>query len=300
MPDPKAYSSDPELDLLIGTIRRRRAVHVARERAATTSAPVARPLGAGAVAATAPAPRPRSSAARALASAEAGVVLDVQPVSPSVRILRVARPKSFTFEAGQSVKLGLGSASVRRRYSIASAPSEEHLELCVERVPGGRLSSRLFELSPGDRVSLADAAKGDFLLRRDRREHVMVATGTGIAPLRSMLRDALSRASAAPQQFWVLHGASFADELPYADELAALARADARVRYVPTVSRPGDLRNRGWVGQSGRVDALVWPTVQARSKNDVAVYACGHPEMVRAVRERLVPLGYLVLDETFE
>jgi ferredoxin--NADP+ reductase len=225
----------------------------------------------------------------------------VQAVGPSVRIFRLARPRDFVFKAGQSVKLGLEPTSVRRRYSIASAPHEQHLEFCVERVPGGRFTSRLFELSAGDSVSLASAAKGGLLLRTDKRQHVMVATGTGIAPLRSMLRDALSQASATDREFWILHGASHADELPYADELAALSRSDRRVHYVPTVSRPGNLRNRAWVGRHGRVDALVLPTLQAlSSKNDVAVYACGNVEMVRAVRDRLEPLGYLVLDEAFD
>lgn len=236
-----------------------------------------------------------------------GVVLDVTPVGPSVRIFRVGRPEGFTFQAGQSVKLGLERATVRRRYSIASAPHEGHLEFCIESVPGGRLSSHLFELVPGEPLALAREPKGSFALRADRRRHVMVATVTGIAPLRSMLRDALSgasalaaRAGAEPGEFWVLHGASYADELPYADELAELASRDARVHYLPTISRPGATRNQGWSGQQGRVDALVLPTLRALgAKHDVAVYACGHPEMVRGVRETLEPLDYLVLSEAY-
>jgi ferredoxin--NADP+ reductase len=162
----------------------------------------------------------------------------------------------------------------------------------------------LFELAPGDPLELAPTAKGSFTLRADRRRHVMVATVTGIAPLRSMLREALygpsSRQGGAQPEFWLLHGASYADELPYAAELAALAAGDARVRYLPTLSRPGALRNRGWTGLQGRVDTHVLPTLRALgSKQDIAVYACGHPEMVRTVRESLDPLGYLVLDEAY-
>jgi ferredoxin--NADP+ reductase len=234
-------------------------------------------------------------------------VLDVTPVGPSVRIFRVGRPEGFTFQAGQSIKLGLERTSVRRRYSIASAPHEAHLEFCIESVPGGRLTSSLFELVPGEPLSLAREAKGSFALRADRRRHVMVATVTGIAPLRSMLREALfgaaakARAGAAPSEFWLLHGASYADELPYAGELGALSSRDARVHYRPTISRPGAPRNRGWTGAQGRVDALVLPTLRALgAKHDVAVYACGHPEMVRGVREALEPLGYLVLSEAYD
>lgn len=234
-----------------------------------------------------------------------GVVLGVRTVGPGVRIFRVRRPPGFVFEAGQSLRIGLAQASVRRRYSIASAPHEEHLEFCIESVPGGHLTSLLFELSPGAQLALGAKAKGSFALRSERRTHVMLATVTGIAPLRSMLRDALQRQPASADgrtpQFWVLHGASYADELPYADELAALARSDPRVHYVPTVSRPYAQRNRGWAGQHGRVDGLVLPTLRALgSRHDIAVYACGHSEMVRTVRQRLEPLGYLVVDEAYD
>jgi ferredoxin-NADP reductase len=251
----------------------------------------------------APTPAQAAGPPKLDASGAPGALLDVRPVGPSVRIFRVRRPPGFAFEAGQSLRIGLAQASVRRRYSIASAPRDEHLEFCIESVPGGQLTSLLFELSPGAQLALAAKAKGSLSLRSDRQTHVMVATVTGIAPLRSMLRAGLLRepaSSARASQFWVLHGASHADELPYADELAALARSDPRVHYVPTVSRPHAPRNRGWAGQQGRVDALVLPTLrQLGPKQGIAVYACGHAEMVRAVRQRLEPLGYLVVDESF-
>jgi NAD(P)H-flavin reductase len=276
-------ASDPELESLLGLIRQRRAQQLVRQRG---------------LAAATPSGSPR---------AEAGSLLELRDVGPSVRIFRIARPLDFAFEAGQSIKLGLDGTSVRRRYSIASAPHEEHLEFCIEQSPGGRFTSRLFAMSPGDRVSLASKPKGDLALRADRSRHVMVATVTGIAPLRSLLRDALHRAAGSSgtsepaHEFWILHGASHADELPYADELAALARDNPRVHYVPTVSRPGAPENLGWRGHYGRVETLLEPTLRAlRSKDDVAVYACGHPEMVRGVRERLTPLGYLVRSESFD
>jgi ferredoxin-NADP reductase len=250
-----------------------------------------------------PVPPPR---ARPSVTSSPGLILNITPAGPAVRIFRVARPAGFAFEAGQSVKLGLEGSSIRRRYSIASAPHEPHLEFCIESIPGGLLTSQLFELTPGAPLSLAPRAKGAFALRADRRQHVMVATVTGIAPLRSMLREALFGSSAATPEaaapeFWLLHGASYQDELPYAGELAALASQNPRVHYTPTVSRPWAARNRGWSGRQGRVDALVLPTLQALgSKRDIAVYACGHPEMVRTVRESLEPLGYLVLDEAYD
>jgi ferredoxin--NADP+ reductase len=236
---------------------------------------------------------------------EGGVVLAVTDVSSSVRILRVARPREFSFRAGQAVKLGPAGSGTRRSYSIASAPHEAHLEFCVELVPGGRVSSPLFRLASGSRLDIAPNPKGSFALQSGKLWHVMVATVTGIAPLRSMLRTALA-APGATGEFWILHGASYKDELPYAAELTELARREPRVRYLPTVSRPGDTRNQGWTGRVGRVEAHLLGVVQALGAQaaraapaDIAVYACGHPEMVRNVQNTLEPLGYAVSAEDF-
>jgi NAD(P)H-flavin reductase len=147
------------------------------------------------------------------------------------------------------------------------------------------LSPALFALKPGDRVNLTDRPKGKFLLEPSASCHLMVATVTGIAPLRSMLCDALHRGVGG--EFVVLHGASYADELPYFDEMTALAAANAAVTYVPTVSRPTAARNAGWTHDVGRVDDLacrIAPTLDVRHTH---VYACGHPEMVQRVRGEL-------------
>jgi ferredoxin--NADP+ reductase len=235
-------------------------------------------------------------------------LLEASDVGPSVRILRVARPPEFSFRAGQAVKLGLPGVATRRTYSIASAPHEAHLEFCIELVPGGRLSSLLFRLVPGARLELAPNPKGSFVLQSGKRLHLMVATVTGIAPLRSLLRAALAERSAPghTEAFWILHGASHADELPYAAELAELAARDRRVVYLPTVSRPGASRNQGWSGRTGRVEAHILASAKAleaetagASKADIAVYACGHPEMVRSVQDAFAPLGYAVSAEDF-
>ena len=316
--------SSAELDRLLATVRRRRLLQAERTRAAGGDVMSARasrvvpsggssrivPSGGSSRVPNAP-PREASEArgapARAVAAATdaGGVVLEALDVGPAVRILRVERPRGFSFQAGQAVKLGLPGTGTRRTYSIASAPHDPQLEFCVERVPGGRLSSLLFRLAPGARLELAPKPKGSFTLQSGKRVHLMVAPVTGIAPLRSMLRAALAAPSDAAE-FWILHGASHADELPYAAELAELSRRDPRVHYLPTVSRPGASRNAGWTGRTGRVEAHLLETVQAlgahaslATKASIAVYACGHPEMVRNVQDALGTLGYAVSGEDF-
>ena len=324
----RAGSSRVELDRLLAGVRRRRLLQAERTRAlggdvlssarraelpVETNARSAEPTPAPSAAVQPSAVQPRPvTPARAVASASpavaGGVVLEVADVGPGVRILRVARPPEFSFRAGQAVKLGLPGVATRRTYSIASAPHEAHLEFCIELVPGGRLSSLLFRLAPGARLELAPQPKGSFALQSGKRLHLMVATVTGIAPLRSMLRAALAQrpATGRVDAFWILHGASHADELPYAAELAELAARDPRVVYLPTVSRPGASRNQGWRGRTGRVEAHVLASVKAleaetpgASKADIAVYACGHPDMVRNVQDAFTPLGYAVSAEDF-
>ncbi len=216
-------------------------------------------------------------------------------LTPTLLVLRLARPAGFTFSPGQYVKLALDG--VRRDFTLCSAPHQDHLELFVELQPQGRLTPRLFALRPGDPVGLAPKAGGAFALAPDARHHVMVATVTGVAPFVSMLRDAAHRGATA--RFHVLHGASYADELGYGDALAALG---PRVTYLPSVSRPAEPRNAGFTGATGRVATLLEPYLDqhALTPADTVVYACGHPEMVADVRQRMRRRGFPVRVEIFD
>lgn len=116
------------------------------------------------------------------ASQVEGTSAPTRPLSPDVRIFSVPRPPGFTFRAGQHVKLAVAGVSKARPYSIASAPHDPQLEFCIERVPGGRLTSPLF--AGRGRLALASGAraKGSFVLDPKAATHLMVATVTGIAP----------------------------------------------------------------------------------------------------------------------
>ena len=224
-------------------------------------------------------------------------MLETENFGPSVRIFRIGRPPGFTFTAGQYLKAGLTGAR-QGSFTIASAPHESHLELCIELIPGGRLTPRMFAIAAGGRMEIGDTAKGSFVLDTSGSTHLMVATVTGIAPLRSMLRHALH--TGTRDSFVILHGASYADELPYLDELTALAAADDRVRYVPTVSRPGEARNAGWQGATGRVDELAMKVVPSLDGLATRAYACGNPDMVDIVTRQLRERGLKVLNEKFD
>lgn len=217
--------------------------------------------------------------------------------------LRVSRPSGFRYRPGQHVKMGV--PGVTRTYSLASAPHEAHLEFFVEVFPGGRLSQRLRELEPGAAMALGDRAKGDLEVDVRYPNQLLVATVTGVAPFVSMLRDHLHRhrANGGRRRFVILHGASLADELGYADELAGLARRHPEtLTYVPTVSRPDSPRNAGWTGARGRVETQV-ETLLGRfdlTRNDTGVIACGNPGMVSNVAGAFRRRGFAVQTEPFD
>jgi len=211
-------------------------------------------------------------------------------LTESLLMLKLDRPAGFELTPGQHLKLEVGGQS--RKYTICSAPHEPWLELFVERQPGGTFTPKLMALPVGAQVGVRRAS-GSFARSDRHRVHVMVATVTGVAPFVSMIRDARHRGDDA--EFHVLHGASYADELGYRDELSAKAT------YVPVVSRPTEPRNAGWTGETGRVNALL-PAYLARrglGPDRTMIYACGHPGMVEAVRAEAKRLGYAVRDEDY-
>jgi len=129
----------------------------------------------------------------------------------------------------------------------------------------------------------------------------MVATVTGIAPFVSMLRHVIHRGERR-FRFVVLQGASYQDEFAYREELeAASARHPELLAYIPTVSRPGEERNRGWAGATGRVNTVVEEHVERLGlpAESTAAYACGHPGMIEDVARRLTPRDFLVKEEKY-
>ena len=242
---------------------------------------------------TLPAARLRPTAA----SVPNATLLEREAVGSTIVRLRV-RPDSGVpaFRPGQYFAIGLESDGVlvQRPYSTSSPRGEAYaLEFLVRLVPGGALTPRLFGLPTGARLRLG-SPKGLFSADPDDpRRPLLVGTGTGIAPLLSILEtrvgEAASPASSIPI---VVHGASFAADLAGRSRLAAL-EAVGRIAYVPAVSRVADIANAGWSGAGGRLDGLL-PDVLARHRVDpgaTLAYVCGNPSLVAAATRVLLELG---------
>jgi NAD(P)H-flavin reductase len=124
---------------------------------------------------------------------------------------------------------------------------------------------------------------GYFVLRNPGRDAVFVATGTGIAPFRSMLKAHLGHG--AHQRYTLVFGVRFEANLLYREEFEALERRHPNFEFWPTITRPDE----GWSGRRGRVQAHLGEALE--TNRDVDVYICGMREMVDEVRALLKGFG---------
>lgn len=214
----------------------------------------------------------------------------IQDLTYDVRAieLRLLEPGTMTFKAGQFISFEVPKEGqprpVTRPYSIASPPGQgDRLLLILNLVKDGPGSNYLFSLREGSRTEFKGPA-GAFYLRDDpTRDLLFVATGTGIAPIRSMILAQLERASSqAVTLFWGLRSQR---DLYLQDELQALAQAHPKFSYVTTLSRP----DSGWEGAMGRVTTLIEQRVS--SVANLAVYLCGGSGMIKDVTARLNAKG---------
>ncbi len=194
------------------------------------------------------------------------------------------------FVAGQwfSVKHTLPDGEeLTRAYSAASPPSENgHFAFCLNRVQDGYMSNFLCDMKEGDEIR-CQGPFGSFTLRPPLRDTVFIATGTGIAPLRSMLQWLLVEESRHQgKQFWLLYGNRTEKDIYYHREFLGLAKRHRNFHYLPTLSRGDD----GWRGLRGYVQDHVPGVVGDRK--DMHAYICGLAKMVKANRDLLKGLGW--------
>ena len=188
------------------------------------------------------------------------------------------------FVPGQfvSLKSDHSGTEITRAYSIASPPGGPNFALCANLLPDGKFTPFLFALQPGDEVSVP-AILGTFTLRPNPPDSIFVATGTGIAPFRSIL---LGQLEANPStRFVLVFGNRHPSGLFYHAELLGLQERYPNFEYRPTVTRP----DAAWQGRTGRVHDHVVEILGAR--RDVDVYICGLRDMVDELRGKLKALG---------
>jgi ferredoxin-NADP reductase len=221
---------------------------------------------------------------------EAGVAA-ARHETPRVRTLVLDVPGWPGHVPGQRVDVRLTADDgyqARRSYSVASAPEPERLELTVERIADGEVSPYLVNgVEPGDRLELRGPIGGWFAWEPGGGGPLLlVAGGSGIVPLMSMLRAHAAGGSDVPVR--LLYSSRSLEDVIYRDELERLAaRPSIEVAHTLTRSAPP-----GWTGHRHRLgpellEAFAWPA-DARP----LAYVCGPGGLVEKAATALVELGY--------
>jgi ferredoxin-NADP reductase len=213
-------------------------------------------------------------------------------------VVETPRVKTITFDvpgwpghrAGQHVDVRLTAEDgyqAQRSYSIASAPDGTRVELTVVRIADGEVSPYLTdELQPGDQIELRGPVGGYFVWEpSEGGPLLLVAGGSGIAPLMAMIR--LRAAAGSDANTRLIFSSRGWEEIIYREELEQLNGNGLTVVHTLTPSQPP-----GWAGYARRVDAEMLAEVGPSAAERPRVYVCGPTPFVEAVAEALVHLGH--------
>jgi CDP-4-dehydro-6-deoxyglucose reductase/3-phenylpropionate/trans-cinnamate dioxygenase ferredoxin reductase subunit len=180
------------------------------------------------------------------------------------------------FKAGQYLQVIMEDGD-RRNFSMANAAREnDGAELHIRHVPGGKFSTGILSrLSVGD-ILPVELPFGDFYLRASDRPAVLLASGTGFAPIKSIIETSVHAGRRRPMHlYW---GARRYEDIYLAELAARWAARYPWFSFTPVLSKPVV----SWTGRTG----LVHDSVREDHKDlcDADVYACGNPLMVRAAQ----------------
>lgn len=225
-----------------------------------------------------------SAVAKTRAATHDTVVTAVEKLSPTTVRLAVEAPAGGTlaFLPGQYVNITVPGSEETRSYSFSCVSGSDELEFLVKLTPGGLMSTYLSDTAAvGDKISFT-GPHGSFFLREAQRPALLLAGGTGLAPILSILRTMAAESST--RSVHLVYGVGTDDDVVQLDELAGLASELDGFTWDHCVSDPSTTAaNKGYVTTLLN-DAHL-------NGGDVAVYLCGPPPMVEAVRTHFTEAG---------
>ena len=219
-------------------------------------------------------------------------VIDIQDLTYDVKeiTLRLIDPPEAPFIAGQYISIQVteikdGHRRLNNRpYSIVSPPEEKGvIKLCVNLVRGGPGSSYLHSLRAGDKVEFLYPLGYFAIDEAPQNSLLFAATGTGIAPIKSMVLHLLRIGAERPMTlYW---GLRKEEDIYYQEEFSELARRHPFFRFISTLSRPSP----DWKGARGRITTHI--SQEIRSVERLEAYLCGNGAMIKEVRAILIEKG---------
>jgi Na+-transporting NADH:ubiquinone oxidoreductase subunit F len=214
-------------------------------------------------------------------------IADLTPSIKGVTLGILSPEEGISFKPGQYIQLEIPKYKLSkqpeyRAFSMSSSAEDTHaVELFIGLVEKGVVSTYVHEyLKMGEELTMRGPF-GDFYFRDSERDILMIATGTGLAPIMSILR--YMRSHKIQRKTTLFFGTRIQEELYCTDELKEMEQQLPGFTYIPTLSRePEDSQ---WQGKRGRVTALIDELVPDSANYDA--YICGNPDMVDSCTERL-------------
>ncbi len=224
-------------------------------------------------------------------------VSHIDKPAPDVAVIRLQLPanQNLQYRAGQYVEFILRDGA-RRSYSMANAPgklgSPPAIELHIRHMPGGKFTDHVFGAMKEKDILRMEGPFGSFFLREESaKPMVLLASGTGFAPIKAIIEQLQLQASTRPAVlYW---GCRRKADLYQHDWCLQMATEMPNLRYVPVLSEP--LPEDGWTGRTGFVHQAVMQDFPDLSGQQV--YACGAPVMVESAQRDFVADCGLPADE---
>ncbi|MFZ5863051.1 MAG: FAD-binding oxidoreductase [Nitrospirota bacterium] len=218
------------------------------------------------------------------------VVLESRHLADQVREVsfRLVQPEVMSFLPGQYLSFTVADFDhIRRSYSLASSPADRHhVTVCVRAVSGGRGSNYIHRLEPGDQVRF-DGPYGDFVLRQtSARDILLIANGTGVAPMMSILRHLVDARSSRNVRLYF--GLRHVHDIFYREELDQFVKRLPNFGYRYCLSQPFPAR---WDGFVGRVTDLLRQELTRDEALRSEAYLCGGRGLVEDAKAVLLAAG---------
>jgi len=194
--------------------------------------------------------------------------------------LRLPPTANLTFLEGQYIDIS-GPQGIRRSYSIANSASGKLLKIWIKKVEGGAFSQYWFNEAKANDLVRIEGPKGSFFFREPKLNIIFMATGTGIAPVKSIL-DKLAE---TPDVFSAVSFSLYWGNRNVDDFFWQPSYTSLNLNYTPVLSK----ENEAWQGRVGYIQDIV--IEDGLSLEDTQVYACGSLQMIESASALLVENG---------
>lgn len=233
-------------------------------------------------------------------------VVKIEDMTDTIKkvVLKLDEGEEINFKAGQFIQFKAplykgNNEEVYRAYSIASSPSEKsQIELLIGYVPNGICTTYVHQhLKEGDTVHI-NGPHGDFYYdETSDNDMILVAAGTGMAPILSILRHMEENDIKRKATFYF--GAKTPEDLFYLELLKEFEEKMYDFEFVPTLSRVTE--EHRWTGKEGRVNQIIEEELEDGTNKEA--YLCGNPKMIKSMVEALIKkqvLEELIYFDEFE